>query len=532
MFFRLATFFLPALLLAAPVAPSNLTLTPSSNSVSLSWQDNSADESGFKVFRDGNIIATVGADVTSYYDGGLNSKEMYRYEVKATEDMAESRVSLNSPLNATQEQSPRFSWNMLDGVDSYTIMIRPLLENGIDPDWGRIIHTSNIYSRDVCDESSGICTYTPNIDISGNHVWWIQADGKWSDRGYFSVNGYSGDFALDDGMSGLSKGYGVWGNYKTIREETIHNADLKGYITTYHPDIAVSPRPTLFFISGWSRNYVTYDKYLKFLASHGYYVVHIYRSNPAIIQQSYPDILGLVEQAVAQNRAWMDLTKVGLLGHSYGAGATVWLGKRVFAGDKNWGSNGRFIFMTTPWLTMLTTAQDLIDYPENTKLLVQVSHDEVGKNGHLYKMDPRAIRAVYQLISIPDEDKDFVTIKSDWKLGYNYKGNHHVAYTTEEHYDLLDVLLINRHSHAMLNYVFEGDNLAKKVALGNGSIEQKTMKNGQVTLRDLEVSDAPVVYRLQSDYQYKCSTGWIDQYWKLGGYCDDVNFNGVIDALE
>ena len=76
----------PVLLLAAPNNPSNLVLTPSTNTVSISWSDNSNDETGFKIFRDGSFIAVVGENTTSYLDENLKKETTYTYIVKASDD--------------------------------------------------------------------------------------------------------------------------------------------------------------------------------------------------------------------------------------------------------------------------------------------------------------------------------------------------------------------------------------------------------------------------------------------------------------
>jgi hypothetical protein len=55
----------------------------------ISWQDNSSDESGFKVERrvvpsgSYNEIATVGPNVTTYVDSTATNGWVYRYRVRA-----------------------------------------------------------------------------------------------------------------------------------------------------------------------------------------------------------------------------------------------------------------------------------------------------------------------------------------------------------------------------------------------------------------------------------------------------------------
>ena len=73
-----------------PVAPSDLARTViSSSRIDLAWLDNSGSEDGFEVERssDGGasfgLLATVGADVTSYPDSALTPSTTYHYRVRA-----------------------------------------------------------------------------------------------------------------------------------------------------------------------------------------------------------------------------------------------------------------------------------------------------------------------------------------------------------------------------------------------------------------------------------------------------------------
>ncbi|HEY4207061.1 MAG TPA: fibronectin type III domain-containing protein, partial [Puia sp.] len=74
---------------AAPVAPTNLSATATSSSASLTWQDNSTNETGFQVYRSNNnnssyvLMATLPAGSTSYQDAGLFANATYYYKVNA-----------------------------------------------------------------------------------------------------------------------------------------------------------------------------------------------------------------------------------------------------------------------------------------------------------------------------------------------------------------------------------------------------------------------------------------------------------------
>jgi acid phosphatase type 7 len=73
----------------APIAPSALVATAlSSSQIRVTWQDNSLDEDGFELERslDGtafNLIATLGANITSFTDAGLQRNQRYYYRVRA-----------------------------------------------------------------------------------------------------------------------------------------------------------------------------------------------------------------------------------------------------------------------------------------------------------------------------------------------------------------------------------------------------------------------------------------------------------------
>ena len=74
-----------------PVAPSALTSrTASSTQIALTWDDNSTNEAGFKIERCQNAgcttfaqVATVGANVSSFTNGGLLTNTQYQYRVRA-----------------------------------------------------------------------------------------------------------------------------------------------------------------------------------------------------------------------------------------------------------------------------------------------------------------------------------------------------------------------------------------------------------------------------------------------------------------
>jgi len=86
-----------------PVAPGGLGASAVSESqIDLTWTDNSANESGFRIERspDGSSgwteIDTVNADVTTFSDTGLSKNTQYYYRVRAYNGAGESAWSSNA----------------------------------------------------------------------------------------------------------------------------------------------------------------------------------------------------------------------------------------------------------------------------------------------------------------------------------------------------------------------------------------------------------------------------------------------------
>jgi len=138
---------------AAPVVPppnaaTNLgATTVSSKQINLSWQDNSNNESGFKIERKTGVtgaytqIATVGVNVTSYSNTALTSNTTYYYRVRAysiagnsaysnevqakTQPLPTSKPTLKSPVSASivSGLTPRLEWSPSTGATSYGIQV-------------------------------------------------------------------------------------------------------------------------------------------------------------------------------------------------------------------------------------------------------------------------------------------------------------------------------------------------------------------------------------------------------------------------
>ena len=77
-----------------PATPTGLSAQASAcNRVNLTWTDNSGSEEGYRIYRGGAAIATVGANATSYADESVSGSTAYSYTVRAYRGSIESSAS-------------------------------------------------------------------------------------------------------------------------------------------------------------------------------------------------------------------------------------------------------------------------------------------------------------------------------------------------------------------------------------------------------------------------------------------------------
>jgi len=77
-----------------PEAPSGLSATSSvCDQINLIWTDNSDNEEGFEIERDGSFLTTVNADVTFYSDTSVLENTTYSYQVRASNNTGDSGYS-------------------------------------------------------------------------------------------------------------------------------------------------------------------------------------------------------------------------------------------------------------------------------------------------------------------------------------------------------------------------------------------------------------------------------------------------------
>jgi hypothetical protein len=156
-------------------APSNLVATANVTllQAALTWVDNSDNETGFtieKVEGNGvyNVIATLGANVTSYTDTGLTKGSDYSYRVRAKKDAAFSDYSNVASVTIEETNpNPTLATPVINEGDT------GVYANGFYVTWG-LINAATSYDIQLYDETTGWAA----IGTSTAHFLFINKQGS------------------------------------------------------------------------------------------------------------------------------------------------------------------------------------------------------------------------------------------------------------------------------------------------------------------------------------------------------------------
>ncbi len=221
---------LPVLLFATyPDAPTDLTLTPSTNSIKISWSDNSDNEDGFKIYRDGYLIYKTSRDATSFIDKNLEPDREYIYTIYAFNGDKYSGINIDPTYVKTQNPT-------IQAGKKFDIYYRNMkADPNSDDDW------------------VGIYPYGSSNDWD-NVISWSWTSGK---EGKISFDG------LDEGRYDLRAFFD-----NSFKKEASYSFSVKRSI----------PKKRLIFAGGdlWgltlAQNFIDHLKYIKSLPFDGFIV--------------------------------------------------------------------------------------------------------------------------------------------------------------------------------------------------------------------------------------------------------------------
>ena len=166
----------------APAAPTSVTATVSatsgSDTIDLTWTDNSTDETGFEIERSDNggtswsAVNTTAANVTSYSDSGLGPDTTYAYRVRAVNTFGSSDWAGGAGVTATTD-APQFLHVSHSGNDTtgngsaaapYATIAHALSQTTAGSN--QEIRVAGSDSGQVYEESQDL-TVPNSIDVSG-----------------------------------------------------------------------------------------------------------------------------------------------------------------------------------------------------------------------------------------------------------------------------------------------------------------------------------------------------------------------------
>ncbi len=295
-------------------------------------------------------------------------------------------------------------------------------------------------------------------------------------------------------------------NKEILEKQFINPSNTKEKSRLYYLKDIDSKTPVIFFCHGYGGSDPNlYKNLINHIVSQGYIVVYIpypiipLPINKTVIEEKYTILWDGIEESVKSYGDLMDLTKIGFVGHSFGAGALPALTYKAIESN-NWGTSGAFMYMLAPWYSYQITQEQLSNFPKQTKLIMEVFNDDVTN-------DHRMAKDIFENISIPNSEKDFINLYSSYNSNLVALASHGVPLNNDyepDMYKALDKYGIYNLFDGLAMYSFNKDLESKKIALGNGSKNQiymGTWADGK-KYRDLQVTDFPVLTKSQSFYTY------------------------------
>ena len=279
----------------------------------------------------------------------------------------------------------------------------------------------------------------------------------------------------DDGMvNPIDSGFGADGT-RGVKVAAFPNpVDSAMTVSFFYPDSAAVRRPLVLFLHGYNNWKTEYFSHLiHHIVSNGYtlafspYPTFPTADNEKTVMDKLTTILAGFEETARRFPEYIDTTRIGIFGQSFGAGGVPWAAKKTLVG-RGWGKSAAFLFISAPWYTFGVSQADFEAIPGHTKMLL-VTYDDDVFNDHQMAVD------IFRSVRIPADEKCYITFFSDTLENIILPANHFVPYSAESVngvIDNFDFFGIFRLFDALASYTFTGDEDAKRIALGKGSPEQ------------------------------------------------------------
>ena len=173
-------------------------------------------------------------------------------------------------------------------------------------------------------------------------------------------------------------------------------------VSVYYQEAQVQ-KPTLYFAAGGTLDHQEYEHLLHHLVNEGYVVIAASYDgsfNDTHITDNFFAAF-IKGREISVTKGINDDTRVGLIGHSSGAGALPSLAYQLFVGQ-GMGSHGRFVFGATPWVDFQFEKDRVL--PADTNIVTQWYENDHGT-------DPRIYLDMYRHSAV--NHKTFITVKKN-----------------------------------------------------------------------------------------------------------------------
>ncbi|NLD93961.1 MAG: hypothetical protein GX639_14990 [Fibrobacter sp.] len=190
----------------------------------------------------------------------------------------------------------------------------------------------------------------------------------------------------------------------------------------------------------------------------------------------------------------IDTTRIGFIGHSYGAGIIPAIATRLMD-HTGWGSNGSFIYLMSPWYYPGTSLRTLENFPKSSNVIVQVFYDDNIN-------DPRIGSYFFQMLKLPLNQKEFLVVPSP-PNAIRYKSDFQVPLSADAFGgsdDILDTAAIYKVIDSVFAGVFDRKKSAHTFAFGTGSTRKIPLGNQGDTSFVMIATDNPRPYLSSRPY--------------------------------
>ncbi len=300
----------------------------------------------------------------------------------------------------------------------------------------------------------------------------------------------------------IQSGYGAKGQFAVTEDKFPSPLFSSETVHVFRPARVAAKTPVIFFVPGYDNNDPDeYEPLINHIVSRGYALVYapfqIISGDLTLHKKRYDTIFAGFEAAVKRYGRSFDLSRVGYAGHSYGAAAIPSMSLRGL--ERGWGKDGLFIFSMAPWYFYEVSVAQYVNFPPHAKVVVQ-TYERDGICDH------RIAKELFERINLPASEKEFVMLMREERLGYSLDAGHGTP--SGSGVDAHDFYGVYRLFDALADYAFTGNQAGKRIALGDGSAEQRFMglwPDGK-PVRELFAGDCVNVTRSSSSFFFPYST--------------------------